>query len=372
MKKILITTKSMNIGGVETTLLSLLKNLDYSEYEVDLLLMDTGILLREVPKEVNIIHYQDYMLMPHKFIYGLKKNILVESLYNKYRFVFKKKYDIAIAFNGFDNYMDMVAGSVKAKHKIIWVHNDLKSALEDKLAKLYFNKMWTKMSQKYNYFDTIVCVSKYTKDNFDKMFPKYKKKTITINNLVDGNNIIDKSKEETPVKLSDDFNIVSIGRLTGTKNVSKLVDIHKKLIDNGFNVKTYIIGDGEEYKKISDKILDLQVSDSVMMLGELLNPYSVLKQASLLVSMSTFESFGNILLEAMILNVPFLSNINSGSRDIYETIMPINGGLVCSNDDMYENIIKFINMKKSVIAFDYAKYNKEIMYELNELLKKED
>ena len=56
MKKMLFIMSNLNCGGAEKALVSLLKTIDYSKYEVDLLLFrHEGIFLKQVPKEVNIL-----------------------------------------------------------------------------------------------------------------------------------------------------------------------------------------------------------------------------------------------------------------------------------------------------------------------------
>ena len=50
MKKILIFSHAMEIGGAERALLGLLETLDYAQYEVDLFLMrHAGELLKYIP-----------------------------------------------------------------------------------------------------------------------------------------------------------------------------------------------------------------------------------------------------------------------------------------------------------------------------------
>lgn len=368
MKKILITNPSMKVGGVETSLVHFLNSINYEEYSVDLLVYEGGPLLELIPKEVKVIYYKDYMLRPHKFLLGLKKNILVQSLYDKQRFAFKKRYDISIAFNGFNNYMDMVAASVKSKRKIIWVHNDFKNALKYKKAKFFYKFMWHYMAKKYKFFDKIVCVSTPVKDNFNYMFKGLKDKTTVIGNLVDGDFIRKQSKKKTTIKLENSYNIVAIGRLIKSKQFDKIIKLTKELKKKKLNVKTYIIGDGKEFYSLSRQIRALHLTDSVIMLGALENPYNILVQADLLVSMSLHESFGNILLEAMILDVPFVSNINSGSKDIAKNIMPLNAGIVCKNEDMLIQVLKMMRKYRKPITFNDKEYNKNIKKQLKELL----
>lgn len=367
MIKLLITNPSMKVGGVETALLYLLNNLDYTKYSVDLLLIEGGELLESIPKEVKVIYYHDYMLMPNKFLVGLKKNILVQSLYDTQRFAFKKRYDISIAFNGFNNYTDMVAASVKSKKKIIWVHNDFKEALKYKKAKFFYKFMWHFMSNKYKYFDNIVCVSNSVKDNFNSYFKGFKKKTLVIGNMVDGDFIRKQAKKKTTIKLDKSYNIVAIGRLIKSKQFDKIIKLTKELKNKKMDVKTYIIGDGKEFYSLSRKIRSLRLTDSVIMLGAMENPYNILTQADLLISMSLHEAFGNILLESMILDVPFLSNINSGSKDISKNIMPMNAGIICKNEDMLIQVLKMMRKYRKPISFNDKEYNKNIKKQINEL-----
>ena len=56
MKKILVVSLGMEIGGAERSLLTMLSELDYSKVEVDLFLVHKkGDLLKYIPKEVNVL-----------------------------------------------------------------------------------------------------------------------------------------------------------------------------------------------------------------------------------------------------------------------------------------------------------------------------
>ena len=55
-KKILFVIDSLNCGGAEKSLISLLSLLDYNKYEVDLQLSKIeGMFLELLPKEVNVL-----------------------------------------------------------------------------------------------------------------------------------------------------------------------------------------------------------------------------------------------------------------------------------------------------------------------------
>ena len=70
MKKFFIVHSNMEIGGAETSLLGLLKSIDYDKYKVDLLLLNpVGELMNMIPKQVRILsEYSEYrnLLLPIK------------------------------------------------------------------------------------------------------------------------------------------------------------------------------------------------------------------------------------------------------------------------------------------------------------------
>ena len=55
MKRILFSAYSLDVGGIETALITLLKNI-HSKYNITLILeKKEGIFLKDVPKDVKII-----------------------------------------------------------------------------------------------------------------------------------------------------------------------------------------------------------------------------------------------------------------------------------------------------------------------------
>ena len=55
-KKLLFVINNLHCGGAENSLISLLQQLDYTKYEVDLLLFQKeGFFLKNVPKEVRVL-----------------------------------------------------------------------------------------------------------------------------------------------------------------------------------------------------------------------------------------------------------------------------------------------------------------------------
>lgn len=57
-KRILFINGHLNVGGVERSLIDILRHFDYESYEVDLLLLESyGDYFLEIPSQVNVIMY---------------------------------------------------------------------------------------------------------------------------------------------------------------------------------------------------------------------------------------------------------------------------------------------------------------------------
>lgn len=353
-KRLLITTENLNMGGVETSLITLLNKIDYKKWEVDLVTLDKGLLDKEVPKDVNhkILDINYKGIIPR-----ILKSIKTKSLIKKYKN--DKEYALAIAYYGLNNYSDMYAAASNAKKKYVWVHNDFKSALESSKYPALIKLRNKFMKSKFTYFDKIVSVSENCKINFESLFG-FKEKSISIYNLLNGEKYIENSKIKTDIKMDDKcFNICSIGRLVKSKQVDKLLSTIKELKDKNLKVKAYIIGDGPEKENLEKYVEENNLNDNVIFTGVLTNPYNILKQADLFVSLSKHESLGLVLLEALILDIPVLSYSNDGAKDICENIAPKDKCVLVDNDNALYILEKIITkkIKFSNEKFDYKKYN---------------
>ena len=99
----------------------------------------------------------------------------------------------------------------------------------------------------YNKFDNTVCVSKWVMDYFSKTF-EFQKPIQVLYNTIVTDKILEKSVEPVDdIKIDDDcVNICSVGKLTAVKGFDRLLNIHKKLLDDVVKNKVYLFGIGEE------------------------------------------------------------------------------------------------------------------------------
>lgn len=377
MKKILIVSDSTRIGGIQRSLVNMLNFIDYSKYSVSLLLFDDQNV-EEINKQVKILPSNNILRIigstsnelkkQSKFKYIIRKllsslcmifgsNFVFSLLFRKYSI--KDKYDIAISYTNNVNsrslyygYNKLILEKVKAKQKKCWIHIDYKSRQRDKMEINEFSKM-----------DEIILVSKACKKNFEMVYPEFKNKTTVVYNVVDKNNIIKLSNDDTSENINDKcFNIISIGRLEKNKNIEAQLLIANKLKLQGLKFNWYVIGNGIDYLKIKNKVLELNIADSFKLLGEKRNVYPYIKKCSLLVSTSLSESFGLAIVEALMLKVPVVALKYPSLNEIVP-----NDCIYNSLDQMCDRIALLLKNKEQ-----YDIYKKNCFYIIdNDLIKKQ-
>lgn len=358
-KKILIRIGSLRHGGAEKVLINFLKNLPEDKYEVDLLInLYTGMYIKEVPSWVNL-HYllKGEMITtnrPHEIpvkvfrVLYQKMFLLFPSLL--YKFILKnKKYDVEIAaIHGM--YRELLSSPQKDSKKIIWIQNDifnLKEYTPDVIQELFK-------------FDRILVISNKLKEEMQKLAHSEREKqaVIKIFNPIDKKDTLQKADIEiNDYPFSEDLpTFVTIGTVYPQKGYDRLLDVHKKLMDEGLKHQIIIIGDGYDFENIQGKLNQLGLQETVKMLGFRSNPYPYLKKSDFYVMSSRHEGFPTIIAEALILNKPVVSTDVSGIRDLLQDGKL---GIITPNseDGIYEGMKKFLTDQNLA-----SQYEKEISH----------
>lgn len=208
----------------------------------------------------------------------------------------------------------------------------------------------------YALFDKVVCVSKTTRDDFVKYYPKISEKVIYIHNIQNTDSIISKSQEEIEDQsfFIDGFKIVSVGRIAPPKQFPLIPEIAFKLKQRGANFIWYIIGDGNvagEYDQLIENINKFKVEDCVKCLGSKINPYPYISNAELVVNTSFYEACPRVVIEAKILKTPVIcSDFNSAKEFVTDSY----DGYVDKIENLDEHIFSLIHDK---VNYDRIKSN---------------
>jgi len=249
-----------------------------------------------------------------------------------------KKYDVAV------NYLEIESPSfllnnIKAGKYIQWIHTDVSKA---RIEHSFLND--------YNKFDKFVCVSEYAKEQFVRVYPQFINHTVCIYNFYNKNDILKKSTQEK-IELSNDFNIVSVGRFTPPKSYLRAVDVLHKLKSEGYTFHWFIIGTGVQYEEVCEKIKKLGMEDVITLLGIKDNPYPYIKSCDLFFLPSEWEGFPTVTVEAKILNKPVLATDVCGIRE--QIIDQIDGVIVENSEDgIYKGLKCYMDNPK--LLDDYS------------------
>ena len=372
-KNILFVVDNLKMGGVTKVLINMLKSLDNSDYNIDLLVLHYyKDMLIDLPDNIKIIKGSKYFHIVDQNLKSLLVNKDIKNIFRKCCFSFniktniikrkikkdrfkniKKQYDVEIAFgDGFPYLYTSYGNSIK---KIAWMHSDV--AVRDYSARYYKN-----IKNALSKMDLCIAVS-------DKVATSYKNRyniaTVeVIPNIIDDYEIIKKSKLAPEVSFDkNQLNFISVGRLDYSKNYLMLLNVAKHLIDDGYKFKVYIVGDGEENVTLQKAIINLKMEKHFILLGRKDNPYPYVKNSDLFLLSSRYEGLPTVIIEALILHIPCISTEVAG---IYE-ILNNSFGVITKNteNDFYLNLKhlldnpqKIIEMKENLSNY---KYNNNII-----------
>lgn len=328
-KKILIASFDLEVGGIERSLLGLLEHFDYSRYDVDLMLYShTGDFMKFLPDN-------GYRLLPENPKYAtFRKGIAGVAKAGYPLLAFKRlrarlyadkmlkngipdgktpefcqaqkcwdytidsmpeldgEYDVAISFMWPHHF---VAKKVRAKKKLAWIHSDYTKAFYDASAD---EKIW-------QMFDKIVGVSQDVCKMLCEVFPSLEPKMTFVENLLSQEFVRAQAKEDidtSDMAVEDnEISIVSVGRYVYAKAFDVAIEVLRKMLDDGYKVKWFVIGYGSDEEMLKAKAREFCVEDKFILLGKKLNVYPYVDKADLYAQPSRYEGKAVTIREAQML-----------------------------------------------------------------------
>lgn len=397
MKRILIVSHAMELGGAERSLIGLLNVLDPKRYEIDLfLLRHEGELLEYIPEYVHVLPkvaaytvlarpMKDTLREGHFWLTGVRLYAKIKAArYNKkhqykdsavaleYSHKYIKRYmpkinptveyDLAISFLT-PHYF--VAEKVRAKKKIAWIHTDYKKVQINIPSETV---MWGK-------YDYIASISEEVSKSFLEVCPSLRSKLILIENILPERLIKRQAMELDVTKkmpvIEDGFRFLSIGRYCTAKNFDNVPAICSCLLKKGFKVKWYIIGFGGDEELIRQKIAAAKMEEYVILLGKKENPYPYIKACDLYVQPSRYEGKSVTVREAQMFAKPVVITAypTSGSQledGVDGVVVPMdNGGCADGIAKLLDDPKKMQSLSEACRRRDYSNQKEvEKLYEL--------
>lgn len=332
-KHIAFVVNGLYGGGAERVLQVVLANLDRQKYDITLInhreedinyeLYPAGIRYKSILKNA------EKKKSKTDFFFAKLYNKINLLIYNNFsprifRLVYlREKFDTEIAF--IEGYATRIVSGSESSKKIAWVHSDLKLCHWTNIA----FRSSTEEIKCYSYFDKVASVSDSVKKSVEELFSC---KSLTIYNPVDTEKVMTMSSELTIDRDEGQQLFISVGRLVPEKGYDRLISTVGKLVAEGFNIVTWIIGEGPERVFLEKLIIEWKLENSVKLLGYKNNPHPYVKAGDWAVCSSRIEGYSTAVMEALILGLPVITTLCPGMQELLGENNE--WGIVVENDDL--------------------------------------
>lgn len=337
-------------GGVEKSLVNLLKNLDKDTYDCKVVLLKKeGAFLGDIEEQAEVYEmelddiYKTYLMteiIPSLREAKSNKNLLkaiflniihqmnrltkkvfhkntnLFFIYNKIKNI-KKDYDIVIDFMGYASFSTYYSSKF-GRHRVTWIH-------EQRITNNY-----RELRSCFKRMELIVPVCNECAQNYLAKFPEDADKVKVIQNLIDIDTIESLSEKKPSIDYFDGGTVfVSVGRLSKQKSFDKAIEAAKIMKEAGYEFKWIIIGEGDEKDNLEGMIRDNDLEDIVVLHGFDANPYTYMKNADVYVQTSIAEGKCTTISEAVLLGKAVVTTDVAGTE---EQLCDGKGGIIVPYD----------------------------------------
>ena len=197
---------------------------------------------------------------------------------------------------------------------------------------------------------------------------KYKKyvvsKSTVLKNVISSEEIIEKAG----IGNTEKSDLIFVGRLAEIKNPLRMLDIISIVVKKIPSVKMLVVGDGNLYGTMLERISAENLNENIKLVGFQSNPYKYMKNSKLLIMTSIYEGVPMCALEAMALGLPIISTPTDGLVEIID--QNENGFYSEKNEELSAEIIKILKDDKVYKKMSSSAINKS--KKINDISKYKD
>ena len=247
-KKVLFLIPSLAHGGAERVLVNLVNNLDPARFEVTVqTLFDVGVNRQYLKPHVRYLPGAKHQFRGNSHV------IMLFSPKKLSRYFIKEDYNIVVSYLEGPTSRIVAGCDGPGVKKVGWLHIELNTPM---LAARGFR---SPKEAKYFYdrFDCLVAVAGSVKDCFLQNLPVQTPVEVlyNTNETEQIQSLAQIPPEDTQFSDRDTaVRLCSVAKLMKTKGFDRLLNAHKRLMDDGLLHKVYILGIGEEEKALRAKI----------------------------------------------------------------------------------------------------------------------
>lgn len=308
-KKVLFLIPNLRHGGAEKVLVNLVNNMDPEKFDITVqTLFDTGVHREALRGHVRYL--PGWKHQPR----GTTTLMKLFSPKLLWKGLVKEHYDIAVSYLEGSTSRILSGCDDKSTKKVAWLHIELESL---KKAAIGFRNQEEAM-RAYNGFDRLVAVSRNVKECFLRHLPVDTPVDI-LYNTNETEQILELCKaepENSNFRPEEAVSVCSVAKLMATKGFDRLLNVHRRLLDEGMDHHIYILGVGEEQRALESQMKKLGVEDSVTLLGFHKNPYQYVARCHLYVCSSWREGFSTAVTESLVVGTPVVSTDCSGAKEL--------------------------------------------------------
>ncbi len=364
-KKILFLVRSLDVGGVNVSLIDFLNLLNDDNFiiVVGVQTKENNILENRVPKWARVVYYLEsnshlfnsIIIKRRDYKYWKKTNFYkavffkffnqFEKIRNIYRIKKLGYFDYAVAFHqGFASHI--LAHYVKAKIKYFWLHS---SNIPDDCKEKDFDKA----------NKIVLCVPQQLKMLCDS-WNLNKKNISVIPPILNDANLFSLASIKREFQCDVKY-LCSVCRLSKEKGLANIIETSLSLIKSGIVFRWYVVGDGPLRRQFENDIKNNGLANTVILLGESLNPYPFINGCFVFVSTSSLETFGVSIAEAKLLKKVIVGTDTFAMN--YHVANGVNGFIVSDPKELSSKLYQLFTdaylWEKMRIACDNYDYTKD-------------
>lgn len=308
--RILQIFRNLNIGGSQTLVMNLYKNMDKTKVQFDFIVSEDGYYDEQIKEMGGKIYKIDYITKVGQSKY--KKQLI-------------KFFETHSQYKVIHSHIDQVSGIVmeaaKEAHVPVRIsHSHSTNNTNNLIYKIYKKYLQNKIIK--NATHLFACSEQAAKWLFKKRF----KEATIIRNGIDTSKF--KYSLEDRKRLRKQFNILDnellwghVGNFLKVKNHTFLLEVFYEYTKLDSNIKLMLVGDGILRETIEKKIKMLNIEDKVVLLGNRNDVSSLCSAFDIYVFPSLYEGISTAMIEAQAEGLKvFTSNNINRLTNISETM----------------------------------------------------
>lgn len=294
-ERVLFFTRTMGVGGTEKVILQIVENLQ-NEFD-EIIICSAGGIHEEKLKKMGIKHYKIGDIEKKNIVNILRVLVSVFSIIKKERISMVHTHHRMAAF-----YSNLLKIFFDFKF-IHTAHNTF-----------FDKKILTKFSL---YKANIIAVGERVKENLCEFYNISNEKVKVIYNGIEKDcNSIKEVEEIQKYKRMGWFIVGNIGRLSKQKGMEYYIEAIPDVIKKNKKVIFFIIGDGEDRKKLNDLSIKLNIQENLKFLGYRNDVANIIKQLDLVILSSLWEGLPLTPIEAFSQNKTIIATNVDGTPEI--------------------------------------------------------